>query len=355
MAARRLAHSAFQKIAIASSKSTKEIAREAVESEYKQKKKRDSSDDEEVKPKKQRHNKLTSNDELTAEKLAKDEELARKYRDRAKERREGNAPYEQSVSIDEEDELEQARALGLDKKQLLRERNETTKSNNVKKFPKNKIQAEKLLATLQAKSQLGKELHAFFCKQPAPVATTSAGRVVQRSSLTFILQPINPRVVYMPHEQTVGGNMEIAKASPLPDDILRRLQQSIQRRIQISIVIKDNKQIKTAGTTSSDEDDNDIFENVDNDYDPMAPREMQVGETVVKPFDEPSNNRTATTQQQPQQQLPSVLAAQSQRLVGFAKVDEDNDDMDADFDGRSEWETAEEKKQRKQQEKKKKK
>jgi hypothetical protein len=340
---------AFQKLVRerATEKSSKEIAREAVEQEFRQhnkgKRKRrrgaggssdeddDDDDDSDVdddqkqkKDEKQKQKELKEQQKQEQEQskkgAGKKEKAVSKYRDRAKERREGdNADYQDSqrllagvataVEDGDDDDLEaKSKFLGGDEahthlvkgldvtlaKQSGRTQNANTQSRkagdvsdpvNAPSFAENKTDAKELIATNpQLVSELGREMLDYLCNyhastrdsSKAVVAVTPAGLTVQRSTLTFSLQANLGDFVRsweVPREQTyatASDGMAYTKASPLPSSLLDRIEKTLTK--EMSLASKKTKLVEplTRGVTDAggeDDSEDDIFGNV-GDYVP---------------------------------------------------------------------------------------
>jgi hypothetical protein len=337
---------AFQKLVRerAIEKSSKEIAREAVEQEFRQHKRKrkrrrgaggssDEDDDDgdsdvdddqkQKKEEKQKQKELKEQQQQQQEQskkgAGKKEKAVSKYRDRAKERREGdNADYQDSQRLlagvaaaaedGEDDDLETiSKFLGGDEahthlvkgldvtlaKQSGRKQNTSMQprragdvSDSVKApyFAENKTDAKKLIATdPQLVSELGREMLDYLCNYHAStrdssktVAITPAGLVVQRSTLTFSLQANLGDFVRsweVPREQTYATTSDGAaytKASPLPSSLLDRIENTLTK--QMSLAREKTKLVEALTRVATDaggEDDSedDIFGNV-GDYVP---------------------------------------------------------------------------------------
>jgi hypothetical protein len=335
---------AFQKLVRerATEKSSKEIAREAVEQEFRQHKRKrkrrrgaggssdeddEDDDDSDVdddqkqkKDEKQKQKELKEQEKEQSKKGAgKKEKALSKYRDRAKERREGdNADYQDSQRLlagvaaaaedGEEDDLETiSKFLGGDEahthlvkgldltlaKQSGREQNASVQprkagdvSDSVKPpyFAESQTDAKVLIGTdLQLVSELGREMLDYLCNYHAStrdsykaVAVTPAGLVVQRSTLTFSLQANLGEFVRsweVPREQTyatASDGTAYTKASPLPSGLLDRIEKTLTR--QMSLAREQTKIAEaltpgTADTHGEDDSEDDIFGNV-GDYVP---------------------------------------------------------------------------------------
>jgi hypothetical protein len=331
---------AFQKLVKerATEKSSKEIAREAVEQEFQQHKRKrkrrrgaggssdedgdddDSDVDDDRKQKKDEKKKEEQQQEDHSKQgVGKKEKTASKYRDRAKERREGdNTDYQDSQRLlagvaaaaedGEDDDVETiSKFLGGDEaythlvkgldvtlaKQSVRKQNASTqprKAGDVSDYEKrpyfaeNKNDAKELVVTdIQLVSELGREMLDYLCTYHAStrdsskaVAVTPAGLVVQRSTLTFSLQA-NPgefvRSWEVPREQTyatASDGTAYTKASPLPSSLLDRIESTLTR--QMSLAREETKVAGslTCGTTGAcgeEDSEDDIFGNV-GDYVP---------------------------------------------------------------------------------------
>jgi hypothetical protein len=334
---------AFQKLVRerATEKSSKEIARDAVEQEFQQNNKRngkrkrrrgaggssdedDDDSDMEDDPKQKKDEKQKEQkqqQDQSKQGAGKKEKVVSKYRDRAKERREGdNADYQDSQRLlagvaaaaeeGEDDDLETiSKFLGGDEaythlvkgldvtlaKQSVRKQNASISmqprkagnvSDSVKRpyFAENKTDAKELIGTdLQLESELGREMMDYLCNYHAStrdsskaVAVTPAGLVVQRSTLTFSLQA-NPgefvRSWEVPREQTyatASDGTAYTKASPLSIGLLDRIENALARQMSLA-----SEQTKLAGplaraTTDArgeEDSEDDIFGSV-GDYVP---------------------------------------------------------------------------------------
>lgn len=312
-------------------KSSKEIAREAVEDEFRQNRKKrkrrggggGSSDESESdgdnekdrrKKNKQRQQKQDSKD-ADAE-IGPDADL---YRDRAKERREGNnADYQDSQrllsgmtaaakdgqDVDIEhlskflggDEAYTHLVKGLDvtlaKRSVNtdvsahRQRTQETEQTREPTLAKTAEEAMELIATdIRIVSELGTGILDYLRNTylpnrevPTPDEVTPEGLAVQRSTLTFSLKADPGEFVRsweIPREQTYATSDDRAftKASPLGTSLIDRIEKALAKRTllaQRSIPLV--KAAATHGRVEANVDngdsDDDIFGNV-GDYDPV--------------------------------------------------------------------------------------
>ena len=333
---------AFQKLVRerATEKSSKEIAREAVEQEFRQHKRKrkrrrgaggssdeddddDSDMDDDQKQKndeKQNQKDLKEQQQQEKEQskkgAGKKEKAVSKYRDRAKERREGdNADYQDSqrllagvATAAEDDDVETiskflggdeahtylvkgldvtlAKLSGRKQNASVQPRKAGNVSDSVKPsyFAENKTDAKALIGTdLQLVSELGREMLDYLCNCHAStrysskaVAVTPAGLVVQRSTLTFSLQANLEEFVRsweVPREQTyatASDGTAYTKASPLPSGLLDRIENILTRQMSLAREQTKIAEALTPGTTDTrgeDDSEDDIFGNV-GDYVP---------------------------------------------------------------------------------------
>jgi hypothetical protein len=344
---------AFQKLVKerATEKSSKEIAREAVEQEFQQHKRKrkrrrgaggssdedgdddDSDVDDDHKQKKDEKKKEQQQQEDHSKQGAgKKEKAASKYRDRAKERREGdNTDYQDSQRLlagvvaaaedGEDDNVETiSKFLGGDEaythlvkgldvtlaKQSVRKQNASMQparktgdildSEKRPHFAENKNDAKELIVTdVQLVSELGREMLDYLCNYHAStrdsskaVAVTPAGLVVQRSTLTFSLQA-NPgefvRSWEVPREQTYATTSDgtaYTKASPLPSGLLDRIENTLTRQMSLAREQTNVAGSLTRGTTDAREEEDsedDIFGDV-GDYVPSHEPNGDTGAVV---------------------------------------------------------------------------
>ena len=433
-------------------KSTKEIAREAVEDEFQRNKKRkhggDSSDsggeqdeaeDESGKKRfgRSKHQKNEEDDDYL--------DLSAKYRDRAKERREGKPQADESLlkgvasaaadpaadkSTEElskylgGDEEHTHLVQGLDvvlarkvKREWHKEKNQQPTTSTAKEskqqqqqqmaettFVETVDQAKDLLQQFirnnnnETESKLGLELsqylqkvHKYTLETPLllpkkNVACSSAGRTIQRSTLTFALDG-HPsqisRAWEMPREMMHGASQQeaSARATSLDISLIDRIQWALSKRIKkteeeevqqpakptpISITTEKVVQQSVARVTSQergdddDDDDDDIFGDV-GDYVPSQ-TQSQTKSANPKPAvlsTESIFSGLVTEGQQSKEEdkgstaVDTFVASLYSRiqkgregaeptLKGLLGSAENYNEMDVDFDGRLEDEDQDE-------------
>ncbi|GKZ00643.1 hypothetical protein MPSEU_001016500 [Mayamaea pseudoterrestris] len=282
--------------------STREFARQAVESDFKRKNKRqqrhggnneDGSSDEEASDKRRKKQRQRDGDQEEDKDMTSEQENASTYRDRAKERREGKTDeltrdndlrhYEKDApTLD--DDLEQAWTHGLKKRQHVREHQT---QENLSHVPNTKEEAEFLILNdqIQAQTDLGRDLLAY-CKsklQPAPTMTaaaatpTNAGRLVQRTILEFAADMPDPRnrsrAWLVPMERTLAtfhtdadDTGVVLKASPVTPSLLQSIKDALWKPLVKHEREKDRT--KALAVDIADDSDDDIFNNAGSDYQP---------------------------------------------------------------------------------------
>lgn len=298
---------AFQKLVRekANIKTAKEIAREAVEAEFKEGKRKrrqnSSSDDDDSDNKNvRRKDRRRVVKDTKPKDLSEMDRLALKYRDLAKERREGmesDSLAENKTASDQIfDVVVQAFECG-DRHKL--KRIQTAKSKDSKRLVETADQALAWIAGPNnfPTTSLGSEVLNYLRRQYLPVAHSSlsavsaAGRNLQQSKLTFSLVA-EPRDRWLswehPLEQTYGAGILgdatiVPKATPCGDDLLREMERCLgkhytrkkealkDKKIDSSILqpSKEGPRADDGCYAATDDEDDDIFGNV-GDYDGSA-------------------------------------------------------------------------------------
>jgi len=264
----------------------KALARAAVRAEFKKKRKRnkkydgDSSDEE--KPRKHaRHQRLLAPKRKPPkeeeEKVAKPQS---KYRDRAKERRDGFVIKEESTVIKQEDDVND---LDFVLSQALTRPQEIQTENNEKPLPsiQTSIQAPKLPNRLpetsaqalellqsphcQVRTTLGRAVREVLLRQfgpRLPVTVTPAGRAVRQSYLQFSSrchpgrdfgwEPVNSFTVPNEREKFIPE---------FSDELMDRIKMALRKKAVV-------KQEVVEETVKEPDSEDDIFQDV-GDYDPF--------------------------------------------------------------------------------------
>jgi len=394
---------AFQKLVRerANGKGSKEIAREAVEEEFQQHRRKrrrrgggsssdedggsnsDNDNDQRRKKEKQNRQKQKEQKDETEDKESSN------YRDRAKERREGNnMDYLESQRLlagmkDAEKEAEDADleqiskylggddahthlVKGLDltlaqrasagKKENAGSKLKGTTSDKVEApvFAKNAKQVKALLEanSVTAVSDLGHDILDYLRSYHLPnqngaagsTYVTSSGLAVQRSTLTFSLQAAPGNFLCsweIPKEQTyaTSDNRAFKKASPLGIDLLDRIEKVLSKRLPMMEQISSTPSVPSTSRADTepnsgeeaDSDDDDIFGNV-GDYVAVEEAPNDDGPTTNGASDH--RPETATGSVFETTALFSV-ATSSSRPVAETKEDNGSIDLDSQ-DGSSE-------------------
>ncbi|EEC49427.1 predicted protein [Phaeodactylum tricornutum CCAP 1055/1] len=324
---------AFQKLVRerAHVKSTKEIAREAVEAEFhrrgrgKRQRTSDSdSDNDADAPRRKNHsNRSKLNEEQKGENDNVLEELAGKYRDRAKERREGTSGGRQVLSaeqlleaddpaalvksLDDESRAQFVKGLDVSLARSNKERigNTDLTTDHAKdsldtsnKFPSADVAQAWILSTTDdaTTTSLGRDMLTYLKSMhrevEIPMEPTSAGLSIQRSSLTFSLDgdPKNAdRAWECPKQQTFArvGESLFIKATPITDDILVRMENASRRAKKATSASFSNKKSDAQQDSTSfseyygndtDNSDDDIFGDLEGEYDPIAEQKTGTSE-----------------------------------------------------------------------------
>jgi hypothetical protein len=295
---------AFQKLVRdkAGIKTTKEIAREAVEAEFEEVKRKQqhcsSDDDSDNKRRKDRRRVVKETKPKDPSEL---DRLAQTYRDRAKDRREGKEgdsfAEKKSASDQIFDDVVQAFESG-DRRKLKRIR--IAKDEDSSRLAETADQALAWIAnpSTPPTTALGREVLDYLRRQYLPVAAhaalavSAAGRNLQRSKLTFswVADPRDRRRSWEHplEEQTYAGTGDAtAKATPCDDNLLREIKRCLEkhRRVREEGALNEKQSNRPAvqptreGSEAEDEqhavassdngEDDDIFGNV-GDYDGAA-------------------------------------------------------------------------------------
>eukprot|EP00977_Amphora_coffeiformis_P012463 scaffold3077_cov162-Amphora_coffeaeformis.AAC.22 len=288
---------------------TRAIARQAVEAEFRKKKKKryDSSDDEGDAKGRNKKQKKIANKTTDAKKSPRPAIWDLNYRDRAKERREGREVMEQDDSILSSHKTKQAGELsllddvledegqgedqpvrGLDRSMM--EKDDDVKEEETSPYVSTRQEALEWLATCHEstlQSSLGRELLPILQRQylPAPAIEkpSFAGLAVQRSTLLFstVGHPAMSHPWHVPREEIAGASDindgMIPKLSAIQDaTLLERIQEVLERQKEA-----EENAAKAASTTTTttekpdtqqakalvEESDEDIFQIDDDDDD----------------------------------------------------------------------------------------
>lgn len=282
-------------------KTSKEIAREAVEAEFKgggNKRKRDayySSDDggghSDTERRKSRRV-GRPNETMTPKEPSELDLLAGKYRDRALERREGGKAYTTPVPTTKSaadqifDDVVEAFESG-DRRKLTQIRVLEADYFAISRPPKTSDETLAWIASpiTSPATALGKNMLEYLRQQhlpsdPTTIAVTAAGRHVQRSELTFSVSTADPRDQRRswerPLEQTfASANADLAaKMTPCHDELLQQIQRCLDMHHKSEEAKRkavDAQAVVPAaiGRNTDDDDDEDIFERA-GDYDGAA-------------------------------------------------------------------------------------
>jgi hypothetical protein len=363
-------------------KDTREIARKAVQDEFRRQKKKhkpqgnDSSDDEGgTKKKKGRGlSKRESNEEEEPPAWESN------YRDRAKERREGKPvekddeeipqrPSKGTTLLDDVLEDEDTKAgqpiHGLDRSLLHKEE----KSTEEPSFVATREEALEWLASRDsvASSALGRELVPVLRQIYLPVESTSrtepsaAGLTVQRTTLFFTTTAIpgdTARAWQIPRQEIASSSTTqeqsaiVPKASPIGDaQLLGRLQQVLdQQQARQDKAARAVERVESAAPGEVD-DDEDIFQMDDDDQGTSEPVvKQQPGST-----NEESKPRKSFFFHQPSEVEASAEATPVvTKLQGLSERFGDTgveDDYEVDLDGRLDDEGDKKKKKKKKRKK----
>ena len=410
-------NSAFQKLVRdrAHGKSTKEIARDAVQAEFQRKRKKgrynDYSSDEEDRSSKRMNKNNRREDmwggyEAPSKDASKEQVSSSTYRDRAKERREGKDSIGDEL-LDEEftDTFTKQERTPKPRIRPSSSREESDGEGKTTEFCKTREQAQSFLLSLQSsstlerrvKSGLGNEIVSylettFLSSSQANDASepSTAGNALHRTVLTFTTEA-HPgdlhRAWEVPREQTFASEKInvadlSAKACTCPEDLLRRMGMALNNSKRSRQVQPESVEATAVnGSTAlqdEDSDDEDIFGNLTL-YDPLpAPDADQSsgkssGATEKKSFFEEVQTKSSASTVKPV--APNKKPANDvdlsdgeldgtstikqhipQRLEGFTSSDANvggyGEEMDVDFDGRFDEDPEDGKKKSKKSKKK---
>lgn len=373
---------------------TRAIARQAVEAEFRKKKKKryDSSDDEgEGGSKKKQKN--AANPKTETKKPTRPVAIWEvKYRDRAKERREGKEAGEQDDGIlssnktnqsgehslledvlEDEDRGEDQPIRGLDRS-MMEKYGPGQEDKKDSRYVSNRQEALEWLAACEEsslRSTLGRDLLPVLRRQylPAPAIEkpSPAGLAIQRSTFLFSTVSdthLNPWQV--PREEIAAAasnnhDASIPKLSPIQDKaLLERIQRALERQKQTEKnAAKATSMIEKQETKAKarlDDSDEDIFRIDDDNYneDDEAKRDLSLKkESAIKETSEKSR-RTFFFNPPTEGTTPATVGeeAPTVSLTGkLERLSEVDGGYDVDFDGRLEEEDGKQKKKQKRKKK----
>jgi len=402
-------NSAFSKLVRdrSSIKSTKEIARDAVQAEFQKKNKGQkrqrrgghsnqgySSDEDDSgrdnKKKYQRDGGDKNEDEILkpqfrisadgqvvkTEKGDKKDAGTIRYRDRAKERREGDGeevPPSKDAIYDEllEEEMDAAEEQIFHSRRTKRHEQEEESLQCCENQQQGREFVEQQSTQpqgMQASSSLGREMLEYLrdayletadSSGTSPTKTSVSGQTLQGTVLTFSTEA-NPgdywRSWELPKEQTFGSQAgearELDKLSSCSPDLLQKMQRALARQRDTTKQKQNTKQSKSSLNGDDDESDDDIFGTVGS-YDPLQSRALKA--TGASKSDDPLQKKSFfgdNSEEEGEVDQGNAVAAQTaQTLRGFAASSVKDyaygEEMDVDFDGRFEGDDDKKKKKKK--------
>lgn len=335
-----------------STKSNKEIAREAVEAEFSNRRRKrrshgaDGYSDDSADENGDRHSRRRTTD-LQPTQLRRKKELAgdSKYRDRAQERREGVVdtdlpPDLSTILVDRGHEIKKHNKLTLT----------SLEEEIVSPFPKDldEVKALILSGSIVCKTNLGKDVLSYLERKfhdsiaDAIVEVTPAGRVAQRTAFTFSIRAHPGDIKHawdVPNEQTFASDL------PSGCEMVSRLSGSLLGRINQALTREHVQQNQSTAQNSSNENnrekaiaedmgtgsDEDIFENV-GEYDPTADEDGAAKPTVVGPiFGIATVSKERISHKDTVSNLEHDLSLAG-KLSGFTPTGGYDDDADMDYD-----------------------